>query len=573
MSLIREIVSAVDVALIIVPYLKRVLQMDQKSKIELSRQVMWISGIFCLVVAVLLIANFWQLKNSEPLESETMEALVQRLAAEPNNEELREEIRKFDLLARKAYFTSSWQVKTGGILLLIAAVIFALALKIYTDIQKKINPPDSLEEDPIHSSTIAQRWLLSAGIVFFLLAMIAAYFSNDWLSTYIPENTLAVDNIREDTEIEVINIVDTLSDQTDATDTSTLMATVVRDTLSDAGPVNTKEPGMAETEAVSDKTAVKYYGEAEFKKYQATFRGLYGHGIAYHTGIPTNWDGASGINVRWKVALAKQGYNSPVIWGDRIFVAGADEEARVVSCFDKNTGRLIWEKEASGIPGSPSSVPETTDDTGLSAPTMAVDGNHVYAIFATGDVIAFDLEGNRVWARNLGVPQNHYGHSSSLMVWKDKLVVQYDTGKSGRMLTLNIETGETIWDIQRDNQISWSSPILLPYNGMMQIVTTADPFVAGYDLETGNEIWKVHALMGEVAPSAAYWNGIVFATNEYARTVAVKPESGSEIIWEDNYYLSEVSSPVAFEGLLFLATSYGDLVCHDAQNGEIIWER
>jgi outer membrane protein assembly factor BamB len=80
-----------------------------------------------------------------------------------------------------------------------------------------------------------------------------------------------------------------------------------------------------------------------------------------------------------------------------------------------------------GIQGSPSTMPRVTDDTGLAAPTMAVDGNRVYAIFATGDVIAFNLQGNKVWGRNLGVPNNHYGHASSLMVWGNKLIVQYDT--------------------------------------------------------------------------------------------------------------------------------------------------
>ncbi len=77
-----------------------------------------------------------------------------------------------------------------------------------------------------------------------------------------------------------------------------------------------------------------------------------------------------------------------------------------------------------------------TDDTGLAAPTMAVDGKRVYAIFATGDVIAFDLDGKKIWGRNLGVPNNHYGHSSSLQVWGNKLVVQYDTNQRGRMLAL-----------------------------------------------------------------------------------------------------------------------------------------
>jgi outer membrane protein assembly factor BamB len=309
------------------------------------------------------------------------------------------------------------------------------------------------------------------------------------------------------------------------------------------------------------------------KTNQATFRGYMGHGISYHTNIPESWNGSTGEHVKWKVAFSKPGYNTPVIWGDRIFLSGADASARIVACYNRNTGQLIWEREVKGIPGSPASPPRVSEDTGLAAPTMAVDGIRVYAIFATGDVVAFDLDGQQVWGRNLGVPNNHYGHSSSLQVWENKLVVQYDTNTKGRMLALNTATGETIWDVDRPVHISWSSPILIEKDGKIQIVTTSDPYIMGQDLQTGAELWKVEALMGEVGPSAAYANGLVYGTNEYARTVAVKPEEGSSFVWETDEYMSEASSPVAYKDLLFLATTYGVLVCYDANTGEKIWEK
>ncbi len=53
--------------------------MDQESKIKLAYRVALVSGIFCAVVALLLILNFWHMKQHEPLESTTIEALVSRL--------------------------------------------------------------------------------------------------------------------------------------------------------------------------------------------------------------------------------------------------------------------------------------------------------------------------------------------------------------------------------------------------------------------------------------------------------------------------------------------------------------
>ncbi|MCF8224322.1 MAG: PQQ-binding-like beta-propeller repeat protein [Bacteroidales bacterium] len=538
--------------------------MNHEEKIKLAKQVMQISGIFTLVVAALLIINFAQLKKYEPLESETLNTLVEQLKENPRNEQLKQEIRDFDMLVRKAYFTATWQVRTGAVLLLIGGILFALSLKVYTDIQHKIGVPDKEKEDYLYSRKTVWHWLLITGVVLIGLAIFAAYSSTNYIDNYYPEPRAEVSDIPLEEGVEVIEI---------SGDSVSVAQPLEEETVEVSTGEEQEVSETAAEPAVEKKTTEKQFGLDEFKKQHNTFRGPMGNGISYHRNIPVDWDGAAGTNVIWKVAISKPGFNSPVIWGDRVFLSGADEEARMVMCYDRHTGRLLWERKADNIAGSPSEMPDVTDDTGLAAPTMAVDGYRVYAIFATGDVIAFDLEGNRAWARNLGVPRNHYGHSSSLVVWNNKLIVQYDTGKGGRMLALHAQTGETVWDISRDNHISWASPILVEYDGKVQVVTNTDPNVAGYDVETGEEIWKVACMMGEVGPSCAYDDGLVFANNEYASLVAINPEPGASIQWESYDYLSEAASPVAHDGLLFLATSYGVFVCYDTKSGEQVWEK
>lgn len=232
---------------------------------------------------------------------------------------------------------------------------------------------------------------------------------------------------------------------------------------------------------------------------------------------------------------------------------------------------MLWQQQAINIPGSPSTAPKTTDDTGLAAPSVVTDGNHVVAIFGTGDIIAFDMEGKRLWAKDIGVPDNHYGHSSSLISWKEKVFVQFDTNKGGRLLTLNIQTGDVIWDVSRTNKISWSSPILAEVDGTMQIITSSTPSVAGHDAQTGKELWRIDCLSGEVGPSPGFGNGLVFATNEYATLAAIDPSKGT-IVWQDNYYLPEVSSPVVADGMVFIATTYGVFAAFDAHTGNMYWE-
>jgi len=545
--------------------------MNQEEKLKLARRVMQIAGIFSLVVAGILLINFMQLKKHEPLESETLNYLVEQLKDDSRNEELMEEIRDFDLMVRKAYFTSAWQVKTGTFLLLFGGILFGLSLKIYTDLRRKIGVPEKDTESFLAARSIAYKWILSTGVLLFGLALVAGFSSENYLNDYYAlteEHTEAAD---VDETIEVVEIVVADREQGEegsAEISSEAGADDAVERIHEFSPDSANQ--VTETKIIP---AEKPYGIEEFKKHHNTFRGPMGLGISYHKNIPVNWDGAAGKNVIWKVALSKPGYNSPVIWGDKLFLAGADSEARLVSCYDKNTGKLLWERKADNIMGSPMTMPKVTDDTGLSAPTMAVDGYRVYSIFATGDVIAFDLNGNRKWDINLGVPKNHYGHSSSLMVWNNKLLIQYDTGRGGRMIALNTITGEIAWDVKRDNNISWASPILVEVDGKMQVITNTDPNVAGHDVETGEEIWKVAVMMGEVGPSCAYADGLVFANNEYASLVAINPEPGASIQWENYDYLSEAASPVAKDGLLFLATSYGVFVCYDTKTGEQIWEK
>ena len=550
--------------------------MDKENKIKLSYRVALVSGIFCGMVALLLILNFWHMKQHEPLESATIEALVKRLAKEPNNQELKEEIRSFDLLARKAYFTSRWQVKTGTWLLLLGGIVLAISLKVFTDLRARIEQPEEVTEELLKARANAQYWLFMAGGLILGFALVAAYLSNDYLSGY---SQMAAGDTAPGTggDVEVIELFradSSTPEQRGADSLSGEGPATAEEVLSDRGGEavsGTSTHADGESPAAGSETTG--FNRDNFRKNHAAFRGYMGLGVSYHRNIPENWNGSSGQNVKWKVALSKPGYNSPVIWDDRLFVSGGDNSARIVACYNRHTGQLLWEQEVKDIPGSPASPPRVTNDTGLAAPTMAVDGRRVYAIFATGDVVAFDLNGKKIWGRNLGVPRNHYGHSSSLQVWENKLVVQYDTNTRGRMLALDTATGETIWDVERPVHISWASPALIEINGKIQVVTTSDPYVSGHDLETGAEIWKVEAMMGEVAPSIAFDDGLVFATNEYARLIAVEPKTGAEFTWEDDEYLAEVASPVAHDGLLYVATSYGVLVCYDTKTGEKYWEK
>ncbi|MCA1747668.1 MAG: hypothetical protein LC655_08220, partial [Bacteroidales bacterium] len=282
----------------------------------------------------------------------------------------------FDLLVRKAYFTSTWQIKTGVFLLLFGGIIFAISLKIFTDVQHAIGRPDPGGETFLQARRTTWRWLLVTGIVVFGLAFVAAFYSNNYLDNYFPDEGSSTAIADAGEGVQVIEITD--GDAPDGGQVSAEGDVNQKDgtgqeagTGEGAGTDGSQGAGASEGAGVAAgdggaagtapakavNATEKPYDLAEIKKHHNTFRGPWGLGIAYHKNVPVNWDGAAGTNVVWKVAISKQGYNSPVIWGDKIFLAGADNSARIVSCFNRHTGELLWEKSADNIPGSPAVMP------------------------------------------------------------------------------------------------------------------------------------------------------------------------------------------------------------------------
>lgn len=551
-----------------------------KDKMNTARSVAWIAAIFSLVVSLMLIANYVQLKSVDPLESPAMQTLVERLHKNPNDEVLKKDIRALDLMIRKAYFTSRWQIRTGSWMLVLGVLVFILAIRYQNSLHPGLDELESIEKNAFLDKQLARKWLVYSGVGVFMLALVSGYFSTNLLKDYEPTGQSGQNQAASGVEvIDVQPVHEVASDSTKKKENQ-IMAKAEIKTNPETEKQSEKKVADLEkkTETATQTTskqpivAANLPTQEQIRKNYPFFRGPDGTGMTYKTKVPEKFDGASGQNVLWKVKIPKKGNNSPIVWGDKLFVSGADAEARVVYCYDKNTGKLLWEAKADQIQGSPAKMPDVTEDTGLAAPTMATDGNAAFALFATGDLLALDMNGKRIWAKNLGVPDNHYGHSSSLIIYKDKLIVQYDTNRGAKVMAISTADGSVKWETKRNVHISWASPVLAKVGNKEQIVLSAEPLVAGYDPETGKELWTVDCMMGEVGPSVGYADGIVFAANEYATLAAIKLGAQPEIIWQEDEYLPEVASPLAADGLLVIGTSYGVVACYDAANGTKYWE-
>ncbi|MCL2312040.1 MAG: PQQ-like beta-propeller repeat protein, partial [Firmicutes bacterium] len=422
-------------------------------KKAIIRNIAIVSAIFIAVFSIMLIANYFQISGSDTLGM--IEKLKQTHDGYSDNSQLQEQIRELDLMARKAYFINLNRLKTGVAILLVMVVAFVVSLRIYFAKSKDI--PDK-EIDPIDDWAIKSKtrkyivWIAGGlaigGIIFALLT-----------SPYLKkENNKMISN----TEVSESNYI--TEDFKYETQTVELSDAIIE---------------ISETITLIDTIEIS-------KVTHSGFRGNNSLGLSSARNVPISWNLASGKNILWQVPVPRKGYNSPVISGNKVFFSGADEKVRELFCYELSSGKQLWKLEAKNIPGSPSQTPATTDDTGLAASTVATNGKVVCAIFGTGDLICADMDGKQLWAKNIGVPDNSYGYASSLLIYGNLLIIQYDNRNSPRIIALDLANGNERWSKPRpERNPSWSSPILTMVNNRPQLILIGNPGVSSYNPNTG----------------------------------------------------------------------------------------
>lgn len=522
------------------------------------RNIAILSAIFILTLSIMLVTNYFQIKDVTPLQTEVVESLKQLNDSGVDVPGLQDQIRQLDLLARKAYFVRMDHLEAGLYILLGMFLVFILSLRYYFKDLKEI---PAMEIDPVDDwliKTNARRYVLVGASGLAALAVVFALLSMPSLKKIEGQADPAAGELTAEATESASASSDASSAPAEAAET------VAGETLAAAPEATAPDAGPAEQEAAAPAASP---APASNVSYQG-FRGNNSNGYSTAKNVPTKWNLADGSNILWKQSVPRSGHNSPVIVGNNVFFSGADDQARELYCYDLNTGEKRWTVSASGIPGSPKTMPKTSHGTGLAASTVVADGSHVCAIFATGDMICADTNGKLLWSKNVGVPDNHYGYASSLLLFRNMVIVQYDNQANPRVFALDLATGAEKWSKSRPEKITWSSPIIATVNNQPQLVLMGNPAITAYNPMNGEQLWRVECLTGEVGSSPCSANGVVFGASEYSKLIAINGADGS-VLWESTDYLPEVSSPVATKDNLYLATSYGVVAAFDAKTGEL----
>jgi outer membrane protein assembly factor BamB len=335
------------------------------------------------------------------------------------------------------------------------------------------------------------------------------------------------------------------------------------------------------------------------------WRGPNADGSAPKADPPVKWD--TKTNIRWKAELPGKGSSTPVVWGDRVFVMTAIKTDRVakpselpqvdpkfkvmtnppsnfyqfvVLCFDRNTGKKLWEKVAA------EKVPhEGTHEThSYAAGSPTADGKFLYVSFGSFGTYCYDFEGNLKWSRDLGLLHTRYGWGEAVtpVVDGEYLLLNYDQEADSALYCLDAATGKTKWVAKRDEKTSWNTPLVAEHAGKKQVVTSGTTRIRSYDLATGELIWECGGMTINPIPSPLKYGDAAICMSGYKGAAAISVPLGSKgdlgttgkVNWRESPGTPYVPSPVLVgDTLYFTAANDALLSILDAKTGRVILDK
>lgn len=231
------------------------------------------------------------------------------------------------------------------------------------------------------------------------------------------------------------------------------------------------------------------------------------HGLADPScgALPSQFDAPG--TLRWRVPL-DPGHATPVLSGGRIFLTAykAESHELTVLALDANTGRILWRN------GIMVSEVERTHPLGSPATaTPACDGRRVYVFFGSYGLLAFDLNGKKLWEFKAGPFQDEYGAGSSPILFDDKVILNQDHDVDSFLMAVDAATGKPLWKTPRPDAVrSYSTPVIWSQNGRRELLVAGALELAGYDPADGKKLWWVNGLARLVIPTPVPLQDMVY---------------------------------------------------------------
>lgn len=318
------------------------------------------------------------------------------------------------------------------------------------------------------------------------------------------------------------------------------------------------------------------------------WRGPTADGRSDATGLPLTWSETE--NIVWKTAIHDDGYSTPVVWGDQIWLTTATEDGRTLYavCVDVNTGAIVHDIEVFH-PDKPQRInPNNTYAT----PSAVVEEGRVYVHYGTQGTACLNSDtGEVLWRRDDLNCDHIQGPVSSPFLFEDLLIVHLEGGDVQFIAALNKATGENVWRYDRPRDLyegiepayllkGYQTPVIVEVEGKSQLLSNGALLVTSHDPRTGEEIWRVRYRDDSTISRIVSGLGLHFINtggSPDAPHLWTVREGGSgdvtdtHVVWKMTEDVPLKASPVLVDELLYTMNDRGVLLCIEAKTGEIIW--
>lgn len=315
------------------------------------------------------------------------------------------------------------------------------------------------------------------------------------------------------------------------------------------------------------------------------FRGPRGDGHSDAAGLPLTWSETQ--NVKWKTAIPGQGWSSPVVWGEQVWLTTAMEKGKSLRAIQVNrqTGRIERDIELF----TPTDLGSIHALNSYASPTPVIDDERVYCHFGNFGIAALSTRtGEIVWKHQAFDLAYAVGPGSSPILYGELYIVHCD-GINGRFIAaLDKATGRVKWKSDRTNPIkktvqqekSFSTPLLVKQNGQDQLISIHADAVTAYEPKSGKEIWQVRydGYSNVAAPVAS--EDMVFVNTGYdvAQFWALRlggqgDVTRSHVAWKQTRGIGKRVSPLLVNGAIYLMSDEGIATCYDARTGKPAWQQ
>ena len=317
------------------------------------------------------------------------------------------------------------------------------------------------------------------------------------------------------------------------------------------------------------------------------FRGPSGDGHSDATGLPLTWSETE--NVKWKTPIPGQGWSSPVVLSNQVWMQTALEDGKSLRavCVALDSGKLLQSVEIFHVP-----APEPKHSlNSFASPTPVIEPGRLYVSFGMDGVACLDTaKGSLVWT-NTELEHDHdkVGPGSSPIIYRDLFILNCDGTRLRYVAALDKRTGKLVWKTNRSNTLldktaperkAFSTPQVVVHDGREQLISEGAFRVGSYEPGTGKELWWVDIPGFSNVPRPIYGQGLVYICTGFApaQLFAIRPDglgdtTQTHVAWKVKQQVSLKPSLLLVGGELYMVSDTGVASCLDARTGREHWHQ